>query len=143
MRKSGQSVPGLVLLILGILIFLGLFGVNVGSLIVFALSVAFMIGGYRLTKRTDSSFKKFVGIVGIIIGVCMFLSALPFLIGIAISLGLVYYGWQLMKKEKQWEPEPSGGPSTDFDWVELDNNFEADWKQFLKKKMRRDTDEHN
>ncbi|SNZ04265.1 lia operon protein LiaI [Terribacillus aidingensis] len=91
-----------VLLIIGVVVAVAVLLANLGSLIVLAISVAVGYYGLRRFVMTDSVGAKIGWGVVIGIGVCISLSNLPALIGLA-ALAALYYLYKAWKKDKEAE----------------------------------------
>ncbi|WP_077306976.1 lmo0954 family membrane protein [Terribacillus halophilus] len=91
-----------VLLIIGAVVAVAVLLANLGSLLVLAISVAVGYYGLRKFVMTDSVGAKIGWGVVIGIGVCISLSNLPALIGLA-ALAALYYMYKAWKKDKEAE----------------------------------------
>jgi lia operon protein LiaI len=91
-----------VLLIIGAVVAVAVLLANLGSLLVLAISVAVGYYGLRRFVMTDSVGAKIGWGIVIGIGVCISLSNLPALIGLA-ALAALYYMYKAWKKEKEAE----------------------------------------
>ncbi|MFP7492671.1 flagellar basal body rod protein [Terribacillus saccharophilus] len=91
-----------VLLIIGAVIAVAVLLSNLGSLLVLAISVAVGYYGLRRFIMTDNVGAKIGWGAVIGIGVCISLSNLPALIGLA-ALAALYYMYKAWKKEKKAE----------------------------------------
>jgi lia operon protein LiaI len=91
-----------VLLIIGAFVAVAVLLSNLGSLLVLAISVAVGYYGLRKFVMTDSVGAKIGWGVVIGIGVCISLSNLPALIGLA-ALAALYYMYKAWKKDKEAE----------------------------------------
>ncbi|QXE01232.1 flagellar basal body rod protein [Terribacillus sp. DMT04] len=91
-----------VLLIIGAVVAVAVLLANLGSLLVLAISVAVGYYGLRRFVMTDAVGAKIGWGVVIGIGVCISLSNLPALIGLA-ALAALYYMYKAWKKDKEAE----------------------------------------
>jgi lia operon protein LiaI len=91
-----------VLLIIGAVVAVAVLLANLGSLIVLAISVAVGYYGLKRFVMTDSVGAKIGWGVVIGIGICISLSNLPALIGLA-ALAALYYMYKAWKKDKEAE----------------------------------------
>ncbi|TCP18633.1 lia operon protein LiaI [Scopulibacillus darangshiensis] len=137
MNWSGKALIGLVLIVLGGLTFLGMFGIHIGGLIGFAIALILIYFGVKKIKAGHKIF----GAILLFIGGMMFLGSLPMLITVAVSVLLIYFGWKLMKKnEDHLEPEPafSSHEGHTYKDVKGESSFDSEWKKFLKRQNKND-----
>lgn len=136
MTWSGKTVAGLALLAFGICALLGILGIHLGGLIAFFVGI--VLACYGLKKLKDG--RKGRGIVALIFALILLGSSLPFLISMAFAAVCIYFGWRLIKKEDHSEPAVtySGNGNTAYKEVEVDDHFETEWKDFLKKNRNDD-----
>lgn len=134
-RLNSQKGLGLALLVLGILVFLGFIGVHLGELVLLALSALFFYLGFRGWRKGH----KVLGFMSLVVGVLMFLSALPFLAVTVLAVGLMFWGYRLIKKG---DAQPSGGPGWDpapeapqgWEGLPKTSTFDEQWSRFMRNK---------
>ncbi|MCG8397136.1 protein liaI [Bacillus atrophaeus] len=126
MNINVKTAGGFLLIVFGISVFFG--GGNFAFIIPLAIGSLLLYAGIK-------RFAKGKTVTGIIfggIGAMMLVSALPFLVGIALAAVMVYFGWKMMKngsdesRTASFDPEPASAA--------YETNFDAEWEEFLKKK---------
>jgi lia operon protein LiaI len=95
MRLNRHSGLALLLIMFGALILLNKFGIHTGHLMSYLFPVA-MIGLGWLGLKNG---KTFIGFVLMAIGGLILLAKLSGLIAVAIAIGLIIYGFSLLKKK--------------------------------------------
>lgn len=132
MSGSGKSLVGIILLLLGATVFFGMFGIHLGGIIAFVIAAALIWFGAKKLKAGH----PVMGVIALVIGLMMLAGSIPFLISVAIAVVCIYFGWKLIKREDDDpEPAPAYGGTTysHHEDVEVEDNFDAEWKEFLKK----------
>lgn len=136
MNWSGKSIVGIALLIFGGLVFLGMFGIHLGGIIAFLIALGLVYYGVKKLKTSATGGQKAIGIIALVIGIMMFVGSLPLLITLLFSAMLIYFGWKMIKKDRgDMEPEPAYSSEAGHirEKVEVENNFDSEWKDFLKR----------
>lgn len=127
---------GYLLLILGLVMLLGMLGINVGWIIGIIIPSYFIYKGWKVYSNNESGFKKFFGAVLITVGLLWLLGMLHFIVGIVISTFLIYFGYQMIKRQKALIPEmaddqlimSSSNFTSSYSFDDLD-----EWEKKLKK----------
>lgn len=137
MSGSGKSLVGIILLLLGASVFFGMFGIHLGGIIAFAIAAALIWFGVKKLKAGHTV----IGVIALIIGIMMFAGSIPFLISVVFAVICIYFGWKLIKRDNDDpEPEPAYGGTTysHYEDVKVEDNFDAEWKEFMKKHHKDD-----
>lgn len=74
-----------------------------------------------------------MGVIALIIGLLMFVGLLPLLVSFAVSAVLVYFGWKLIKSDPEPAPALTDEAGHTYKDVNLESNFDKEWKDFLKR----------
>ena len=147
MSWSGKTIVGFALLAFGVCAFLGIFGIHLTGLITFFLGIAVVIYGLKKLKEG----RKGLGIIALIFALILLGHSLPFIIGLGFAFICIYFGWQMIKKGDtscHRKPAAAFGGDADIDYeskgdvkykeVELDDRFETEWKDFMRKQDKRE-----
>ncbi|HET7578228.1 MAG TPA: protein liaI [Bacillales bacterium] len=135
MSWTGKTIIGILLVAFGLCAFFGMFGIHLGGLIGLAIGIALACFGIKKLKEG----RKGAGIIALIIGLMFLGASLPFLIGLAFAVACIYFGWKMIKKDDHHsEPAYSGNANTAYKEVELTNNFDEEWKDFMRKHRKDD-----
>ncbi|GAA5344125.1 lia operon protein LiaI [Planifilum fimeticola] len=130
---NGKTVAGLALIV-GAVVFL--FGGDLGGFFAFLLSAGLLVYGWRKWKRSESSGGRAVGIGALIFGAILLLSWIPFLIGLLIAVVCIYFGWTLIRQDREpsgLEPEPGAEAEAAGQRPRWEDDFESEWKRFLER----------
>lgn len=137
MNLNGKSLAGIALVLFGAVVFFGMFGVHLGGIVAFALGIALVCYGVKKWKNGDNV----LAVIALILGVLMFGGSLPFLIGLLFAVICIYFGWKLMRKEKD-DSEPTlvydGDMSGSGQSIDLEKNFDTEWRDFLYRQHHKD-----
>ncbi|MDF2959987.1 MAG: hypothetical protein K0S39_1722 [Paenibacillus sp.] len=95
MKMNRHSGLALLLILLGALILLNKFGVHTGHVVGYLFPVAMMGLGWLGLKNG----KTFIGFALLAIGGLILMVKLSGLIAIAVAIGLIIYGFSLLKKK--------------------------------------------
>lgn len=139
MNWSGKTLLGILLVGFGVCAFFGAFGIHLGGLIGLVIGIAL---AYYGVKRLKDGHKG-VGVISLIIGLMILTGSLPFLIGLALAAACIYFGWKMIKRNDHPEPAPAFGGDDTYTYkdVKVEDSFETEWKDFLKK--HRNDDDSN
>lgn len=130
MKITGKTIIGLVLMFIGLSIF---FGGSLGGLIPSIIG-AWLI--YLGVKKYDKNSKT-TGVILAVIGALLVVKSLPFLLGVAFAVALLYFGWKMLNGEsaKGASSRPYREPKTAVNIEEpIQTSFDQEWENFLKKK---------
>ena len=115
-----------ILMIIAIIILASIALAFLGPIILLGIGAGLAYYSYTSIKNTTSVLEiLWWGIIGII-GLSMFLTSIPSLIGVA-ALALLYYGYKQVKKNTT--PDPT---ATTFDYSDF-TSFENDWESVMGK----------
>src|SRR5699024_7913528 len=126
MSSLGKIIGGMLLLAIGASIFFGVFGIQIGGLISFAIAIALVVIGLKQLKEGHQVF----GIIVLIVGAMMLIGSIPFLISLVIAGVCIYFGWKLLKGHDNHDPDPAPtytGDVIDHQHVDVDSHFDAEW----------------
>lgn len=130
MKITGKTMIGLVLMFIGLSIF---FGGSLGGLIPSIIG-AWLI--YLGVKKYDKNSKT-TGVILAVIGALLVVQSLPFLLGVAFAVALLYFGWKMLNGESakgassRSYPEPKTAVNIE---EPIQTSFDQEWENFLKKK---------
>ncbi len=106
-ERSGKLLLGLVLLIVGALLLLDLFGIGAGKLISLLVPVALMVYGARKVIRSDSRGGRVWGVFVFLVGLLALVGKLQLLFTSLLAIGIIYMGMRLLRRSRLDEPEVS------------------------------------
>lgn len=140
-HKRSSSKWGVLLLIVGALLLLGQLGIHIGWILGMIIPVILITKGWKWVSRSQRSFKRFCGAGFLVIGIFWLIGMLPILIGLILSVSLIYFGWRMIKNQRsgpQVASEPYYGteagyspfntckPMDDLDeWEKRMNNYKG------------------
>ncbi|MGI6126492.1 MAG: hypothetical protein ACOYEF_05955 [Planifilum sp.] len=130
---NGKTVAGIAL-IAGAVVFL--LGGDLGGFFAFLLAVGLLVYGWRKWRKAGAGGGKAVGIAALIVGGILLLNWVPFLIGLLIAALCIYFGWTLIRQDRDTaelvsEPEAEAEPGDQkFQW---EDDFESEWKRFVER----------
>ncbi|MFS0656136.1 hypothetical protein [Bacillus sp. 179-C3.3 HS] len=130
MNTTSKTIIGSILMLIGLSIF---FGGSFGGLIPSLIGAWLIYLG--ITKYDKGN--KTVGVILAVIGVLLIVQAIPFLMGIAFAVALLYFGWQLLGSDTT--KDASHTTYTESETVPnmeepIRTSFDQEWEHFLKKK---------
>ncbi|NPC94135.1 protein liaI [Bacillus sp. WMMC1349] len=129
MKITGKSVIGFFLILFGISLFFG--GGIFGGLFAGAIGALFVYYAIKKWRKGHQFAAVVLGIIGI-----MFLGgSLPFLIGMALAVALIYFGWNLIKENSDPEENLFFSGKVEPSAASYDTSFDSEWEDFLKKKQ--------
>jgi len=97
MDLKGKNGWAIVLIVLGSLILLDKLNFGFGHLMGYVIPVIMVLLGYVGVKNGS----KFFGWVILVIGIMILLGKLSGLIGLAIAIGLIFFGVSMFKKDRR------------------------------------------
>lgn len=124
MKMNGKTIIGIILILFGLSLFFG--GGSFGGLISIAISAALLYYG---AKRWSGGH-KISGIILILFGICFLTGSLPFILGLALAAGLIYFGWKMIKDEPN-DSDPI--IHTHKEDPAYTSSFDSEWEEFLEK----------
>lgn len=106
-ERSGKTLLGLILLIVGALLLLELFfGIDLGDIIAFAIPLVLMFYGARQVLKHGSS-KRMWGAVVFLFGLLMLIGKLELFFGSLLALALLYFGVRQLRRGSMEDDLPS------------------------------------
>lgn len=99
--RSGSYTLGIVLILVGGLMLMGQFGINLGWVIALVIAFYLVYKGWNMYKHAESSGKRGIGIVLIAIGLLWMTGLLHVVVGLVIASAVIYLGWKMWKDTKQ------------------------------------------
>ncbi len=124
---SGKQIFGVILLVFGFSALLGLLGVHLGGLLSFVLGIFMVICGFR--KWHEQS--RVLGLSLLIFGGLLLLGSVPLLLSLFIGGILVYFGFQLIRHDR--DSSPSNDQSSGaVEKAPLHDPFDEEWERMMK-----------
>ncbi len=104
-ERSGKILLGLVLLIVGTILFLDQFGIHLGSIIKLLIPGLIMVYGAKKILSPGGAGSKGLGIFVFLLGLLMLVGKLHVLFSSLLAVGIIYAGYCMLRR-RSIEPEP-------------------------------------
>ncbi|HJV44979.1 MAG TPA: hypothetical protein VJ824_04545 [Bacillota bacterium] len=98
--KRSSSKWGIVLVIVGCLLLFGQLGIHLGWILGFIIPVILVKKGWKWLNLSQSGFRRFVGAAFLGVGAIWLIGMLPILIGLALSMSIIYFGWRMIRNKR-------------------------------------------
>lgn len=99
--RSGKVILGLILLMVGALLILDLFGIHTGDLISFLIPGAIMLYGGKRLIHGGSAGKKGWGAFVFLFGLLMLIGKLDLLFSCLLAMIAIYFGYRLIRRQSK------------------------------------------
>lgn len=98
-ERSGKVLLGIILLLVGGLMFLDQFGIHLGDLLGILLPAAILVYGARKVLQAESSGKRVWGIFLFLFGLLALFGKLHLLFGSFLAIAVIYLGYRLIRRK--------------------------------------------
>lgn len=98
-NQSGKVLLGLILLIVGAMLLLDLFGIDTGDLLGYLIPGAMMLYGGKKVVWGQSTGGKAWGTVLFLIGLLLLVGKMELLFSCLLAIGAIYFGYRLIRKQ--------------------------------------------
>lgn len=132
MKYSLKTLVGLILILAGIMIGLGVIGIDAGGLFGTIVSILFIFFGAKMMRRGETSLRRGFGTALLVFGILGLIGSAHFLFGVLFALVVLYIGWKMIKTV---ERKPAVAPAADSGirskLHKMESAFEDEWKRFM------------
>lgn len=107
-ERSGKILIGVVLLIVGVLMILDLFGIDGDDIFRYLIPLAIMLYGGRKLVSSHSTGSKVWGVFVFLFGLLMLIGKMKLLFSSLLAIGIIVLGYRLLRRSsRQTEYVPS------------------------------------